>query len=245
MRPFPYSFIQPQRVITDGLILYLDVSNTASYPGTGTTWTDISYNNNNGTLVNGVTYNSDNGGSLDFDGSDDYVSLTNTTLVNASQPFTVYLWMRHNPRTSGQLFHRMLTLKSSEAQPLGIAYINGTASRYSGLYLTAASGWVRGSNGYFPTANVWGMLTVTYNGAGSTTGSNFKMYWNGVDIGFTADPLASTVSITNASFIGTRRTTADDQIYRGRMSILAVYNTLHGINEIQQNFNATRVRFGI
>ena len=58
--------------VKDGLVLDLDAGNPLSYPGTGTTWTDLSGNNNNGTLINGVGYNSDNGGSLVFDGVDDH-----------------------------------------------------------------------------------------------------------------------------------------------------------------------------
>jgi hypothetical protein len=61
-------------IVTDGLVLYLDAANQKSYPGTGTTWNDLSGNGNNGTLVNGPTFNSDNNGSIVFDGVDDYVN---------------------------------------------------------------------------------------------------------------------------------------------------------------------------
>jgi hypothetical protein len=64
-----------EQIITDGLVLYLDAGNPASYPGSGTTWFDLSGNGNNGTLVNGVGYTSDNLGSLVFDGVDDYVNV--------------------------------------------------------------------------------------------------------------------------------------------------------------------------
>ena len=60
------------RTITNGLVLCLDAANSKSYPGSGTTWTDLSGNGNNGTLENGPTFNSDNGGSLVFDNIDDY-----------------------------------------------------------------------------------------------------------------------------------------------------------------------------
>ena len=68
------------RIVTDGLVLYLDAGNNKSYPGSGNTWYDISENGNNGTLVNGVGYNSSNKGSLVFDGVNDYIqtSLTGT-----------------------------------------------------------------------------------------------------------------------------------------------------------------------
>jgi len=59
------------KIVTDGLVLCLDAGNPKSYPGSGTTWTDLSGNSNNGTLVNGVGYNGSNLGSLSFDGVDD------------------------------------------------------------------------------------------------------------------------------------------------------------------------------
>lgn len=232
-------------VVKSGLVLNLDAANRKSYPGSGTVWTDLCGSSNNGTLTNGPTFDGGNNGSIAFDGIDDCVAMNNDVLISTTAPFTVYLWMNHNPRTSGTLFHRMLTLRSSATQPLGIAFLNGNSNGYNGLYMTAASDWVKGSNGYFPTVNVWGLLTVTYNGAGSTTGTNFKMYWNAVDIGFTANPGATTVSITNASFLGSRRSTTDDQYYRGKLSNFMLYNVEHSSIQISQNFNALRGRYGI
>ena len=71
-------------IVTDGLVLRLDAGNRNSYPGSGTTWTDLSGNGNNGTLsATSIGYNSANGGSLVFDGTDDYVNLS---FVNPIEP---------------------------------------------------------------------------------------------------------------------------------------------------------------
>ena len=78
------------RTITDGLVLALDAANTKSYPGSGTTWTDLSGNGNNGTLTNGPTYNSSNLGSLSFDGIDDYSTLTSNYTLSAG--WTLSFW---------------------------------------------------------------------------------------------------------------------------------------------------------
>ena len=61
-------------IVTDVLVLCLDAANRRSYPGSGNSWLDLSGNGNNGTLTNGPTYSSANGGSLVFDGVDDYVN---------------------------------------------------------------------------------------------------------------------------------------------------------------------------
>jgi hypothetical protein len=233
------------RIVTDGLVLCLDAANRKSYPGSGTTWFDLSGNARNGAFTNGATFDSGNAGSLSFDGTDDCIVLNNDVLINTAAPFTVYIWMNHNPRTSGTLFHRIATLRSSASQPLGIAFLNGNSNGYNGLYLTAAADWVKGSNGYFPATNTWGLLALSYNGAGSTTGTNFKMYWNGVDIGFTANPSATSVSITNASFIAGRRSTSDDQYYRGKISNFMLYDKEHTSSQVLANYSALRGRYGI
>ena len=62
-------------IITRGLILHLDASAPSSYPGSGTTWSDISGNNHVGTLTNGPTFSTDGGGSIVFDGTNDYVTI--------------------------------------------------------------------------------------------------------------------------------------------------------------------------
>ena len=71
-------------IVTDGLVLCLDAANKRSYPGTGTTWTDRSANGNNGTLTNGPTFDSANGGSIVFDGTNDYVTTTKNNLDTLS-----------------------------------------------------------------------------------------------------------------------------------------------------------------
>ena len=77
-------------IITNGLVLYLDAANTKSYVSGSTTWNDLSRNNNTGTLINGSTFNSLNGGSIVFDGIDDRVS---GTTINTGQNFTVNCWI--------------------------------------------------------------------------------------------------------------------------------------------------------
>jgi hypothetical protein len=80
-------------IVTNGLVLNLDCGNRLSYPTSGTTWTDLSGNNNNGTLINGPTFNPNNLGSIVFDGVDDYGRVTNC--VNAlPQDITIEVWLK-------------------------------------------------------------------------------------------------------------------------------------------------------
>ena len=88
------------RIVTDNLVLALDAGNTKSYPGSGTTWTDT-VGGNNGTLTNGPTYSSDDGGSIVFDGSNDYAqSGTSSDLIIGTQDYTMSLWVKYDSAKS-------------------------------------------------------------------------------------------------------------------------------------------------
>ena len=87
-------------IVTSGLVLHLDAGKTASYPGTGLTWNDLSGVNNNGTLVNGVSYNSSNSGILTFDGVNDRVTLSSQLPTTGSR--TVNVWFRTTTNTVRQ-----------------------------------------------------------------------------------------------------------------------------------------------
>ena len=82
------------KVVTEGLVLYLDAANTKSYVSGSTTWSDLSRSRNNGTLVNGPTFNSSNGGFIRCDGTNDYIEvLDNNSLDFGSGNFTVVLFI--------------------------------------------------------------------------------------------------------------------------------------------------------
>ena len=92
-------------IITSGLVLYLDVANTRSYPGTGTVWTDLSRGGNNGTLTNGPTFNSSNNGSIVFDGTDDYVNIGTTNLA-ITRDFTISFWANITKNGAVEVFNK-------------------------------------------------------------------------------------------------------------------------------------------
>lgn len=80
--------------LPDDYLLYLDAGNSSSYPGTGTTWFDLSENNLDGTLVNGVGYDSGDGGGLVFDGVDDYGDLGTISELTGIYDLTVCAWVK-------------------------------------------------------------------------------------------------------------------------------------------------------
>jgi hypothetical protein len=87
------AFNYSPKIVTDGLVLYLDAANPKSYPGTGTAWNDISRGGNNGTLVNGPTFDSTNGGSIVFDGVNDYGINNTPNLPTGNITATICAWV--------------------------------------------------------------------------------------------------------------------------------------------------------
>jgi hypothetical protein len=82
------------KIVTNGLVLSLDAADRNSYPGTGTSWFDMSGNGNTGTLTNGPTYSTNNGGIFGFV-SDDFVTIPENSALNTQTP-SVEVWVKTN-----------------------------------------------------------------------------------------------------------------------------------------------------
>jgi len=89
------SFSFSPSIIKDGLVLYLDATNTRSYVSGSTIWTDISRVGNNGLLINGPTFSRDGGGSVVFDGNDDYTLLPGS-ILNSTYTIDSCIYLRGN-----------------------------------------------------------------------------------------------------------------------------------------------------
>lgn len=205
-----------QSIIQDGLILNLDAGNTASYPGTGTTWTDLSGNGNDGTLLNGPAYDSANQGSLIFDGSDDQVTLAGVTIPTTS---TINMWVYPIPSSDG--YGTLLTQGAS----YGIWYRGGSqkvSSYYSTDHLTAQT----------LTENQWNNIVIVNNGG------NLSFYINNT---LDSNTYTSAVSFT-ANCVGNDNISEN---FKGKISNVQIYNRVLTPTEITYNFDVLRTRYGI
>ena len=88
------SCIRGPSIVTNGLVLCLDAANIKSYAGTGTAWNDLSGNSRTGTLTNGPTYSGTNGGSIVFDGVNDYVQTPSLSLTGNETNLTLSCWFK-------------------------------------------------------------------------------------------------------------------------------------------------------
>ena len=215
------------KIVTNGLVLCLDAGNTKSYPGSGTAWTDLTGRGNNGTLTNGPTYSSTNGGSLVFDGVDDYALTSNIVLPTAnSSPLTLEAIAMTTTASGWQ------TVLGTHATYTQIGF-NGTLF-YFGRNGGGSNLFVNGGN---ISANTWYHMVMTYDGATGYGYINGSLRASG-SIGSNGASNGVTLLSTYASSGAYERLT-------GRVATARVYNRALSAAEIQQNYNALRGRYGI
>jgi len=222
------------RIVTDGLVLCLDAGNTKSYPGSGTTWTDLSGNGNNGTLVNGVGYSGSNGGSLSFDGVNDYGDVGSIT-PNIGD-FTVgFIYQLTGAGGRGGLFERRPSLPHN-----GFSLGQGGASSWAATISGTSNFNNRVSVDFtYPSLNTWYYDIVVYS-----SGNTLTNYRNGTFVssstGVSQGNFSTQGTRTNFLIANRDNTTTDLPC---KVALVNCYNRALTAQEIQQNYNATKSRF--
>ena len=228
-------------IITDGLVLHLDAANRKSYPGSGSTWYDLSGNGNNGTFgpsTAAPTFSGDNGGVLSFDGVNDYGETNQSNyLLLGTNNFTIETFVFFNTLNSNTTILRTDN---------GNAY-NGVLFGHQqnlACYITSSgTSWDILSNKYFVPSgaltNTWYYLVMVRNG------NTFNGYTNG-SLVWTAN-VVGTPSIYQSNPIVRFGSANSSGAYamNGRISNMRIYNKILNLQEIQQNYNALKGRFGL
>ena len=226
----------PGRVIDNGLVLYLDASNDKSIVSGSNTWFDVSRNGNNGTLTNGPTFNSSNGGSIVFDGTNDYVSIPNSSIINPSAAITVTLWYNSSNLPVSPFYTYCLMGSQEASNPFsGIDIRGASASTINfAIAINSVSRTVDLGN---ITINQWIFVCATYNG------SALIGYRNGVQV----QSVAVTGAINNSTknlWIG-NNISFSPRFYTGKIAATQIYNRALSPSEILQNYNLEKKRFGL
>jgi hypothetical protein len=218
------------KIVTDGLVLCLDAGDRKSYSGSGTTWTDRSGNGYNATLTNGPTFNSANGGSINFDGSNDYTSFS----VTKTAECTFAVWAKSNETYTGALNDMLFNAGSSGRGPdlyfSGSKIVWNTWDGANNPFCTMPSLVVDGNFHYY--------VVVCDASAEEAT-----LYIDGEEYG-TADHTsakhqARLTENTNLYVGGD----AGNYIWKGNIAAFKMYNRAFTVSEILQNYNAQKGRF--
>lgn len=230
-------------IVTEGLVLHLDAGKSASYPGTGTTWYDLTDNGNDATFHNGVTFDASKaGGAVVLDGSDDNASIPgNGTLSNGdTYTWEIWFWIENGGWANNILLYygNALVWLSCAGRPPSDhcrQYINVGGS-FSGTWLQFHTG----KDAYPLPPGPWLHVAYTYDsGTGYAT-----QYMDGVNTGTQYWGLGTNTmfnAFTNL-LIGSTKTSGS-QVFSGDISIIRAYDKTLSDEQIAQNYEAQKSRF--
>jgi len=232
-------------IVTNGLVLDLDAAKKDSYPGTGTAWNDISGNRNNGTLINGPTFNSSNGGSIVFDGTNDYVNCGNNSSINITGiELTLSAWI-YRTATNPNSYYRRIIEKAAAYPALQYSLVTTPPEASSGEGRVLFDLYINNS---LPTSVIGStqlQLNTWYNVIATYDGSFRRIYLNSVIDGqlATTGNISSTVSsLVLGDYLSGAGTS---YVWNGRIANTQIYNRALSATEITQNYNALKGRYGL
>ena len=214
------------KIVTNGLVLALDAADKNSYIGSGTTWKDLSGNNNTGTLTNGPTFSQANGGSIVFDGVDDCVVVNSNASILSTTAYTKVAWFY---ATSFATNNNIISGGNSGQHAFWLAGGNKLNSGHNGNWSTVVSTTTL-------SLNTWYFGAVTFN---TTTG--WILYLNGV---------SENTNVSTTTFVGNGEIllaaySTGANVFTGRIACGLIYNRTLTAAEILQNYNVQKTRFGL
>jgi hypothetical protein len=214
------------KIVTDGLVVCLDAANSKSYIGSGTSWNDLSGNNNNGTLTNGPTFSSTNGGSIVFDGVDDYVDLgSNIASIFSNQAVTILSFAKISSVVS-----KNNLISFNGAQNFFLPG-NRLTTTYQ-LYWDGSVSWKNGNT------STW-TVGQFYQFGWTIAGTLLTFYVNGIADGTATVSAFSPSSTTRLGFSNA------GEYCTGTVGCTKIYNRAISASEVLQNYNATKKRFAL
>jgi len=223
------SINSPIKAVNTELVVCLDAGNLKSYVGSGTTWNDLTKNGRNGTLTNGPIFSGANGGTIVFDGTNDYVSVTPMYNFATSNQLTTIIWAKSAVSTWNE--YGFLLSKRDQF----VMHPNISSTSVSCYVNTTTGGWQAAT---FSASNI----TVFNQYAMTFVGGTIYAYFNGV-LSATNSSAGSTMS----SDAGDMYVGWDDGIggryLNGSVGLVMAYNRALSGDEILRNYNSTKTRY--
>lgn len=207
------------------LILYLDASNPDSYPGTGTTWTDLSSAGNDATL-NSIDYSTDNGGVMVLNATSDYAPVTLNTALS-STAYSKCAWVKFDSTAN---FNNILSGGNNAQHAFWTINTNRFNAGHNGNYTAIISNAVI-------SVDTWYFVALTFS-----TAAGITLYVDGTldkdTPGYTVAFNTSSPEVLNVARFGT---TANGML--GRIGLVLAYNRKITADEVSDIYDATKARF--
>ena len=229
------------KIVTDGLLVYLDAANSKSYSGSGADWTDLTGNGHNATLVNSPTHNSDIG-FISFNGTDQYANHTVDSISTGTTNFTFEVWFKMRTLPTAQYGANGHIWGGENGNDV-VLYVNPASSGESQLNLVYDDSRYTGA-GHFTSGTITANSWVQWTCQGKTDGT-IAHYLNGkLDRTFNATVSGQETKTRNSDAMIAR-----DSRYGGYSeldcAVIKEYHRILTATEVAQNFEALRGRFGL
>jgi hypothetical protein len=234
------AFHYSPNVVSDGLVNFFDFANTKSYTGTGLTCSDMISTQYTGTHINGPVFSTENSGILTFDGTNDHIA-TNYTSPFGTNTLTVGVWFSFTASQIGAIFSKRMGAASYEQ--LSMFVCNDPNANVAGTKLNFSD--------FNNPASRIGLTTATFNDGlwhyatlvRDTTQNRY--YVDGV-LQSTVTSGVPNLSSSSRLFIGGlgENLTYVGASFRGSISMFQIYNRALTADEVLQNYNTQKSRFG-
>ena len=217
------------RLVSTGLIVALDAADTNSYPGSGTTWYDLSGNGNHATLQNGPIFSSDGRGSIEFDGTDDGVSGAKPTLSTV----TLEYYCKLTGNSTGGFPHLAMSGNTF------IGLVGNTSSARFRISINPGAGYSEITSDLLNPSTNFNLYSMTYDG------TTVRMFVNGVQQSGTMNIASTFYLMTDTAYQLSATGTPSYDKAPNRMASFRLYNRALSATEIEQNYLAQKSRFGL
>jgi len=245
------SYNNGPKIVTNGLVLYLDAANSRSFTSGSTVWRDLSRNDNSGSLINGPVYSSNNNGYITCDGTNDYIEVTGkNNMVFGSGSFSVEYWFRKLSATTGGFYDNIWgpNMWNTGASPgtnnWSLAIGNGSTGTGENLQISIEAS----STAYTITTTQTISLNLWYQLTGIRSGNLLQLYLNG-ELLLSSTPVGCTASTIMNNIAGRNlriNNSGLDNLYTNAdNAILRIYNRALSASEVRQNYHASKGRFGL
>jgi hypothetical protein len=225
-------------IVTNGLVLALDAANPKSYTSGSTNWFSLGNPTLSGSLINGPTFDSQNGGSIVFDGVNDHVNCGTTNIIPGS--YTVSTWIKYTPKVGTAVYFGRSNAAPNFDQTAILGWTNiGDKFFVSGK--TVGGSYIGITSSFSPSTSIIYNVVGTFN----TASTVLNLYINGV---LNNTRIIGSLYITGSNLInqvGCSDGTAPGNFTQGNIYDVKIYNRELSAQEITQNYNATKGRFGL
>jgi hypothetical protein len=220
-------------IVTNGLVLNLDAANTKSYVSGSTNWFNLGDSSISGSLINNPGFSADGGGSMTFNGSNNYISVKD---IDITSQISVEAWVYANSLGS----YNGIVTQYSTSNPSTSSWILETFGSSAYFFIANGSNLYSGLIAF--STGVWTHLMGVYNG------SSITIYQNGIAGTSTATSVLinnSALKINIGALYSSGGVEGGDGRWNGKISSVRLYNRGLTIQEVQQNYNALKSRYGL